>query len=156
MFESVDLDEALKLDHQLCFVLYALSRRMTQLYRPLLEPLGLTYPQYLVMLVLWEHDRQAGDAGQGMSVKLIGERLMLDTGTLTPLLKRLQTHGLIQRNRSEQDERTVLILLTEQGRDLRNKAKSVPVQMLCQSGIPIEQLAQVREQLKVLLENLAK
>src|SRR3954471_19467130 len=108
----------LKLDRQLCFLLYGASRAVTQLYQPLLAPLGLTYPQYLVMLVLWEHD--------GASVKDVGHRLGLDSGTLTPLLKRLAAQGLVTRRRDDDDERVVRIDLTADGKKLRAKAKSVP------------------------------
>ena len=101
----------LALDAQLCFALYSASLAMTKLYKPLLDRLGLTYPQYLVMLVLWEED--------AMSVKEIGERLFLDSGTLTPLLKRLEAAGLVKRTRSTEDERQVIVALTPQGEGLK-------------------------------------
>src|SRR6187200_246404 len=97
-------DQALALDNQLCFALYSSSLAMTKLYKPLLDPLGLTYPQYLVMLVLWE--------GDGVTVSELGQRLMLDSGTLTPLLKRLESAGVLQRLRDVADERRVLVRLT--------------------------------------------
>src|SRR5512137_2710947 len=103
-------DDWLLLDHQLCFALYSASLAMTKLYKPLLDPLGLTYPQYLVMLVLWE--------GDGLTVSQLGERLALDSGTLTPLLKRLETARLVQRLRDSADERRVLLQLTATGRAL--------------------------------------
>jgi DNA-binding MarR family transcriptional regulator len=112
--------EALRLDNQLCFALYAASRAMVRMYLPLLDPLGLTYPQYLVMLVLWEDD--------GLTVKRLGERLYLDSGTLTPLLKRLEQAGFVSRRRSPADEREVRIALTEAGRALREPALGVPGQ----------------------------
>jgi len=111
-------DQALLLDNQLCFLVYRLHRGITDLYRPVLQSLGLTYPQYLVMLVLWEED--------GLSVHRIGERLSLDSGTLSPLLKRLETAGLIARARSSVDERSVEISLTGAGGALRERAREVP------------------------------
>lgn len=109
---------ALKLDNQLCFAIYACSREITKLYQPYLEKLGVTYSQYLVLIVLWEREE--------CTVKELGEALYLDSGTLTPLLKRLQNAGLIDRKRSTQDERKVLISLTTEGIALREKALSVP------------------------------
>ncbi|MGG1616926.1 MarR family winged helix-turn-helix transcriptional regulator [Paenibacillus sp. NRS-1782] len=109
---------ALKLDNQLCFAIYACSREITKLYQPYLENIGVTYSQYLVLIVLWEREE--------CTVKELGEALYLDSGTLTPLLKRLQNAGLIDRKRSTQDERKVLISLTPEGSALREKAQSVP------------------------------
>lgn len=114
--------EQLKLENQLCFPLYALSKEITRQYTPFLAALDLTYPQYLVMLVLWEHDAQ--------TVNQIGAKLHLDSGTLTPLLKRLQTKNLITRERSQADERTVLISLTDLGKNLAHQACSIPQQMV--------------------------
>lgn len=108
----------LALSNQLCFRAYALSRHITAMYQPLLKKLGLTYPQYLVMLVLWE-------SGE-ISVKHMGEQLMLDSGTLTPLLKRMEEAGLLQRRRSSEDERVVLISLTDKGKKLKSKAAGIP------------------------------
>lgn len=115
-------DSALRLDNQLCFALYSASLAMTKLYKPLLEPLGITYPQYLVMLVLWESD--------GVMVSEIGERLFLDSGTLTPLLKRLETAGLLTRLRDADDERRVRIKLTAAGRALKRQAAEIPACIL--------------------------
>lgn len=115
-------DETLKLDHQLCFPLYAASNLLTRAYRPLLQELDLTYPQYLVMLVLWERAPQ--------TVGEISARLYLDTGTLTPLLKRTEAKGLIARQRDSQDERRVQVTLTDQGEALRERARSVPLAMV--------------------------
>lgn len=112
------MHDQLKLSNQLCFPLYTISKEITRRYTPLLEPLNLTYPQYLVMLVLWEFGE--------LSVSEIGEKLHLDSGTLTPLLKRLQTKGLVERTRSQKDERSVTISLTEQGKLLENKAIDIP------------------------------
>ena len=113
--------EAMKLDNQLCFPLYAAARHVTGLYTPALKPLGLTYTQYLVFLVLWEQD--------GVAVGEIGERLMLDNGTLSPLLKKLEQAGYVERQRSLEDERVVVVTLTETGRALQEKAKDVPGQV---------------------------
>jgi MarR family transcriptional regulator, organic hydroperoxide resistance regulator len=111
-------DAALLLENQLCFALYSTSLAMSKVYRKLLSQLDLTYPQYLVMLVLWEQD--------GLTVSAIGERLFLDSATLTPLLKRLEAAGLVRRARDARDERQVIVSLTEQGRQLKAKARAVP------------------------------
>ena len=118
---TYDPAEALKLDNQLCFPLYAAARRVTGLYTPYLKELGLTYTQYIVLLVLWEHD--------GLSLGEIGDRLSLDSGTLTPLCKKLETAGLIERRRSEQDERSVRITLTDAGRTLKERAAEIPLKV---------------------------
>ena len=136
----------LALDNQLCFSLYSASLAMTKLYKPLLDPLGLTYPQYLVMLVLWEHD--------DVMVSTIGERLHLDSGTLTPLLKRLEASGLLQRERSAEDERRVHVRLTPQGRKLRSKVIQVPQQVFAASGCGLSQLSQLTRQLQRLRDTL--
>ena len=115
-----------RLEDQLCFAVYQAGHAFTRLYRQVLAELGLTYPQYLVMLVLWERD--------GLSVKALGERLMLDSGTLTPLLKRLEAAGLVTRRRSREDERQVVLLLTEQGDALRAKGRCVPGEMAAAIG----------------------
>jgi DNA-binding MarR family transcriptional regulator len=136
----------LLLDQQLCFALYAASRSVTGLYRPLLEPLGLTYPQYLVMLVLWEQD--------GLSVRELGQRLQLDSGTLTPLLKRLQAAGLVDRQRRTQDEREVEIRLTVAGLALRERASDVPKCMAQRLQLSLEQMQTLRDELKRLTRQL--
>jgi DNA-binding MarR family transcriptional regulator len=136
----------LALDHQLCFALYSASLAMTKLYKPLLAPLGLTYPQYLVMLVLWE--------GDGPTVSQVGERLALDSGTLTPLLKRLQTAGLIQRQRDSADERRVLLQLTPQGRALRSRALAVPPQVAQASGCELSELGALTARLRTLRQQI--
>ncbi len=118
---ETDYREAMKLANQLCFPLYAAARNVTGLYTPRLKPLGLTYTQYIVFLVLWEKD--------GISVTEIGERLMLDNGTLSPLLKKLERSGYIERRRSSEDERVVVITLTEAGKALQEKAKDIPYQV---------------------------
>jgi DNA-binding MarR family transcriptional regulator len=132
----------LRLEDQLCFALYAASRAVVQAYGPLLEPLGLTYPQYLAMLVLWEDD--------AINVKTLGERLHLDSGTLTPLLKRLEARGLVERRRARSDERVVEIHLTAAGRALRRKATSVPRELLCKSQLSLDQLVRLRDELQKL------
>lgn len=114
-------DEALRLDRQLCFPLYAAARRITGLYQPFLKPLGLTYTQYVTLLCLWEED--------GVTVGALGDRLFLDSGTLTPLLKKLEQRGLVTRERSPEDERTVLIRLTEEGQAFKEKARDIPRQV---------------------------
>ncbi len=113
-----DYREAMKLANQMCFPLYAAARNVTSLYTPYLKPLGLTYTQYIVFLVLWEKD--------GVPVSEIGERLMLDNGTLSPLLKKMEQAGYVTRRRSAEDDRVVLITLTEKGRVLQEEAKDIP------------------------------
>lgn len=161
VLDALDSDETLKLENQLCFVLYGLSRKITGLYRPLLDELGLTYPQYLVMLVLWEAFPSSPETSAelplevdgeiGVPVKYLCEKLLLDTGTLTPLLKRLEASNLVERRRSAKDERAVLISLTQQGRALKQKAKTVPVQLLCNSKLPIHELGPLQKELRKLL-----
>jgi DNA-binding MarR family transcriptional regulator len=136
----------LHLDEQLCFALYAASRAMTARYRPMLDELGLTYPQYLAMLVLWEKD--------GLGVGDMGERLALDSGTLTPLLKRLERAGLIQRTRRLSDERAVEITLTDAGRALRARAEAVPEKIFCHLGLPVADITRLRAELKALTAQL--
>ncbi|HYJ97327.1 MAG TPA: MarR family transcriptional regulator [Burkholderiaceae bacterium] len=136
----------LKLDHQLCFALYSASLAMTKFYKPLLDPLGLTYPQYLVMLVLWEGDR--------ITVSQLGERVALDSGTLTPLLKRLEASDLVRRLRDTADERRVLLQLTPVGRALKSKAMAVPESMACASGCALDELAALTARLKALRDQI--
>ncbi|MFH9202199.1 MarR family winged helix-turn-helix transcriptional regulator [Streptomyces anulatus] len=129
--------ELLRLDHQVCFSLHAASRAFGGFYRQALKDLGLTYSQYLVMLVLWEHGPQ--------SVKDIGERLHLDSGTLSPLLKRLETAGLVRRERSREDERSVVIDLTDEGARLRDRALSVPRGVLAATGLSLDEVLGLQE-----------
>jgi DNA-binding MarR family transcriptional regulator len=136
----------LQLDNQVCFALYSASLAMTKLYKPLLESIGLTYPQYLVMLVLWEQD--------GLTVSELGERLYLDSGTLTPLLKRLETGGNLRRERDAEDERRVRISLTEAGRALRDKAEAIPPCVLESSQCTLPELVALTSQLKTLRDRL--
>ncbi|MFJ1707023.1 MarR family winged helix-turn-helix transcriptional regulator [Kitasatospora sp. NPDC088346] len=134
-------------DDQLCFALYAASRAVTTRYRPLLEPLGLTYPQYLVLLVLWQDDT--------VPIKDIGSALQLDYGTLTPLIKRLESAGLVRRERRPDDERTVLVTLTDQGRDLHTRARTVPAAMGTAMGLTPPQFEQARALLRLLTTNVS-
>ena len=136
-----------RLDHQLCFALYSSSLVMTKLYKPVLAPLGLTYPQYLVLLVLWETDH--------VMVSELGERLFLDSGTLTPLLKRMETAGLLTRTRAVDDERRVIVGLTASGRALRRKAEGVPLQVGCATGCKLDELTALTRQLHALRGNVA-
>lgn len=138
--------DALRLDHQLCFALYSASLAMTKLYKPLLEPLGLTYPQYLAMLALWEND--------GLTVSELGERLFLDSGTVTPLLKRLESADLVLRQRDAQDERRVLVWLTDAGRALRRKAASVPGCVLDASQCQVGEVLALTRQVQTLRDRL--
>ena len=136
----------LALDNQFCFALYSTSLALTKSYKPLLEKIGLTYPQYLVMLVLWQQDH--------ILVKDIGELLFLDSGTLTPLLKRMELADLIQRQRDSEDERQVRIDLTRHGKQLRNAAKEIPEKILCASGKQAKELQKLRQQLNELRRSL--
>ncbi|NHZ40168.1 MULTISPECIES: MarR family winged helix-turn-helix transcriptional regulator [Massilia] len=138
----------LALENQFCFALYSASHAMTKTYKPMLDRLGLTYPQYLVMLVLWEQD--------AILVKDIGARLFLDSGTLTPLLKRLEANGLLSRNRDPHDERQVRIVLTAQGQALRVQAEAIPEQVLCASGQELAALGRMRSELSGVRDDLFK
>jgi MarR family transcriptional regulator, organic hydroperoxide resistance regulator len=140
-------DEALQLDNQLCFALYSASLAMTKLYKPLLADMGLTYPQYLVMLALWETD--------GQSVSSLGERLALDSGTLTPLLKRMEGSGLLTRLRDVQDERRVHITLTAAGRQLKRKAARIPGCVLSAAQCGVPELVSLTRQVKALRQRLS-
>ncbi|AQT61135.1 MarR family winged helix-turn-helix transcriptional regulator [Cellvibrio sp. PSBB023] len=136
----------LQLDKQLCFALYSTSLAMTKLYKPLLEKLGLTYPQYLVMLILWE--------GDGLALKDIAEQLHIDSGALTPVIKRLETQGLLQRQRQADNERTLEIGLTPAGRALREQAQAVPLAVGVACATPEAEIHALREQLQQLRKNL--
>jgi DNA-binding MarR family transcriptional regulator len=139
-------ESLLQLDHFFCFQLYAASRALTGLYRPLLEPLGLTYPQYLVMVVLWEKE--------SLNVRQLGERLFLDSGTLTPLLKKLEGQGLVLRQRSSTDERQVIIGLTPRGRALRESAESIPATLLCQLNMSEGEAGRFHQTIRTFLSGL--
>jgi DNA-binding MarR family transcriptional regulator len=136
----------LRLDDQLCFPLYLASRLMVNAYRPLLDQLGVTYPQYLVLLVLWETD--------GLSVGRLGERLHLDTGTLTPLLKRMERLGLLARHRRGEDDRVVENWLTDKGKALKKKAANVPVTLLCNAKLSLDQMRSMKGVIEDLVEHL--
>jgi MarR family transcriptional regulator, organic hydroperoxide resistance regulator len=139
-------DLPLLLGNQLCFAVYSTAHAFNRFYKPLLDRLGLTYPQYLVMLVLWEQD--------GMSVKEIGERLFLDSGTLTPLLKRMETAGLVKRTRSSEDERQVIVALTPQGEGLKEKARSLPLSILAASQCSVAELVSLKNEVEALRDKL--
>jgi MarR family transcriptional regulator, organic hydroperoxide resistance regulator len=139
-------DRTLRLDNQFCFPLYAAARAMMQAYQPLLAKLGLTYPQYLVLMVLWEDD--------GRSVKELGGRLYLDSGTLTPLLKRLEEASLVRRARAGHDERVVEVFLTAEGKRLKKRAEEIPQEVLCRIGVPLEKVLRLRDDVKVLFSHL--
>lgn len=138
--------QQLKLDNQICFPVYALSREIVSRYRPLLDQLDITYPQYLVLLILWEHQEQ--------SVSQIGEKLYLDSGTLTPLLKRLEQKKLVTRSRSKEDERIVKIKLTSEGQSLQKKAASIPKQLFEDMKVPEEELKQLKTTIEKILTTL--
>lgn len=140
--------DPLALENQFCFALYSTSLAMTKAYKPFLEKLGLTYPQYLVMLVLWQQDN--------VLVKSIGEQLFLDSGTLTPLLKRLEASSLVARTRDETDERQVRITLTREGRALKKRAQGIPAQIMCASGQPAETLIGLHAQLASIRDDLIR
>lgn len=139
---ATEKDVALFLDNQLCFALYAASLAMTKVYRPLLEPLGLTYPQYIVMLALWEHGE--------LSAGGLGERVALDSGTLVPLIRKLKALGLVERQRSASDDRSVLISLTPAGAQLRERAHAVPAHIGCAVKYTPEQGLALVQSLKSL------
>jgi DNA-binding MarR family transcriptional regulator len=139
-------DDLLRLSNQMCFAVYSTAHALNRVYKPLLEPLGLTYPQYLVMLVLWE--------GDGVTVKEIGARLRLDSGTLTPLLKRLESAGHLRRTRDSADERQVRIALTDKGRALKERAQDVPRGLLNASGCSANEVTALREELTRLRDQL--
>ena len=138
---------AQKLSNQLCFAAYSFAHALNRAYKPLLDPYRLTYPQYLVMLVLWEEDER--------TVKEIGERLKLDSGTLTPLLKRLEATGYVARRRDTRDERQVIVTLTEAGRTLSAAAAHVPMDLGCAMGGDFGEIADLRERLIALRDRLA-
>ena len=140
-----DYHEIMKLNNQLCIPLYAAARNVTSLYTPWLKPLGLTYTQYITLLVLWEKD--------GVSVSEIGSKLMLDNGTLSPMLKKMEQSGYIERNRSKDDDRVVIITLTQKGIDLQEQAKDIPEKVGSCIDLPIEKARELYDLLYELLEN---
>jgi DNA-binding MarR family transcriptional regulator len=140
------MSDAQKLDNQLCFALYAASRAVTSAYQPALDALDLTYPQYLVLMVLWEED--------GARVSRIGERLFLDSATLTPLLKRLAARDLVERRRSQQDERVVEVYLTAEGKRMKRRAADVPTHLFERSQLSARDLGALRNNLQRLTKTL--
>lgn len=146
MHKIVQMNENLKLSNQLCFPIYCLSKEIISAYRPFLEAMDITYSQYLVLIVLWEFEQ--------LSVKEIGEKLDLDSGTLTPLLKRLETKNIVTRNRSTEDERMVLIALTSKGIELREKATCIPQQLMNQVQLTNEEQTQLKTIINKILQNL--
>jgi DNA-binding MarR family transcriptional regulator len=146
MSEDQVNDSWLRLDNQICFALHAASRAFNALYRDALQELGLTYPQYLVMLVLWEHDE--------LGVKQIGEQLRLDSGTLSPLLKRLEANGLVVRERSTQDERSVTVRPTAAGAALREQAARLPARVSAATGLDLAEITDLRDRINRLTATL--
>ncbi|MEJ6475023.1 MarR family winged helix-turn-helix transcriptional regulator [Pseudoalteromonas piscicida] len=132
----------LNLDQQICFKLYAASRQVTRLYQPILKEVGLTYPQYIVLLILWEQD--------GQPIKEIGERAKLNSNTLTPLLNRLEQHGLVNRKKNSDDERQTFIYLTQTGRALEQSCACIPAKMVSKAGLSMEQIQQLSQALDIL------
>lgn len=144
---TVEHDEAsLLLENQACFSLYSAANAMVRAYRPVLDTLDLTYPQYLAMMVLW--------SGDGISVKALGEKLHMDSGTTTPLLKRMEAKGLVRRERCKQDERSCLLRLTDTGRDLKNQARDIPKSMACKSCISEEDSQELKRLCDMLRRGL--
>jgi DNA-binding MarR family transcriptional regulator len=139
-------DELLKLDNQLCFSLYAASKALVSAYKPLLDPLGITYTQYLTLLALWEED--------GVTIKHLSHRMHLDSGTLSPLIKRLEASGLVYRDRDPADERRVLVFLTEDGRQLKTRALEIPMKAYEKSGLTPERVRLLKEELTALTAHL--
>lgn len=136
--------ECLKLSNQLCFPLYACSREMIKLYKPFLDKLGLTYTQYITMMVLWEH--------KAMTVKTLGQELYLDSGTLTPLLKKLEEKGLVTRRRSDQDERSLIVTITPSGEAMKDQALHIPAEMTKCVNLPKEEIRELYRMLHQMLE----
>lgn len=136
----------LKLENQICFKIYSAEREITKLYRNLLEELGVTYPQYLVLLVLWEE--------KSVTVKELGQKLFLDSGTLSPMLKRMEGNNLIERRRSLEDERTVIISLTKKGEELKEKAQCIPSKLLENLSIEMKELKNLNQTLSTILNRI--
>lgn len=138
--------DILKLDNQLCFALYACSREVIKLYKPALDKLGITYTQYVTLLSLWEQDN--------ITVKDLGSKLYLDSGTLTPLLKKLESMNIVERVRDKEDERNVYIKLTSDGMEMKEKVLEIPKQVFCSTGLSLEEAIELKNKLKQLLSNL--
>ncbi len=146
MRSAPSTDDLLRLDNQLCFAVYSTSLAMTRLYKPLLDKLKLTYPQYLVMMALWERD--------GLMVSELGERLSLDSGTLTPLLKRLEANGLVARLRDVADERRVRVTLTSAGRRLKGRAAGLPGCLMAATQCSVPELIALTQQIQQLRDRI--
>ena len=142
----VHKNDILKLDNQLCFAVYAFSREITNQYKPMLHELGLTYPQYLVLLVLWQHKEQ--------TVNQLGEQLRLDSGTLTPLLKRMEQKGVLTRTRSESDERVVMVSLTTKGKAMKTKAQCIPEKLAQSLNMSVKEVMQLQKTIRKILTNI--
>lgn len=143
--------EQLKLENQLCFPVYAASRLITRKYQPHLDKLGITYPQYLVMMLLWEHEE--------MAVNDIAKKLILNTNTITPLLKRMESQKLVQRSRSAEDERKVMVKLTTDGKNMREQAVAIPTQLsqeLLEGPLGLEELIHLKQSLDTLIQQLSR
>jgi DNA-binding MarR family transcriptional regulator len=143
-----EMNDNLLLEKQLCFRLYTLNKLMCRLYAPVLKPLGLTYPQYLAMLVLWQYD-------QGVSIKDLGTKLDLDSGTLSPLLKRMESQELLARVRQQKDERVVIIKLTKKGLELKKDAQHIPADMFSVTGLTLDKLQSLTGELDKLIDNIS-
>jgi DNA-binding MarR family transcriptional regulator len=141
---DIGMESNLRLENQLCFKIYSAEKKMTKLYRAYLDEIGITYPQYLVLLVLWEQD--------DLSVKELGEKLMLDSGTLTPMLKRMETNQLITRNRSKKDERVVVITLTQKGKAINQEVECIPSKFLEKVSLDTDDLQMLSNLLSKLVE----
>lgn len=140
------MKDPLLLDNQICFKIYTAEREITKLYRSLLEEIGVTYPQYLALLVLWEE--------KTISVKELGRKLFLDSGTLTPMLKRMEANGLVERKRSSEDERSVIITLTDKGLEMKEKAECVPTRLLERLEMDGDELSKLDQTLTTILDKL--
>ena len=145
---EMDEYENLKLNNQFCFSLYSLAKEITRLYKPFLDELGITYTQYITLLVLWEKD--------GINMNEIGDRVCLDSGTLTPLLKKLESNGFIERKRPKEDERNIIVTLTDKGKELKEKAVDIPKLMAEKTNIPIEEIVEERDRLKGLYKKIKR
>lgn len=137
--------DILKLDNQLCFSLYVCSKEIIRKYKPLLDPYGLTYTGYIIMMALWEED--------DVTIKNLGKKLFLDSGTLTPLLKKLEQQGYISRNRSQKDERNVYVSLTKKGKDFQETALSIPKDLICSMGLDMKDGLRLLDELHIMMKN---
>lgn len=144
--KNVDKDETIKLDNQLCFSFYAISREIIKLYKPILDKFNLTYTQYITMLVLWEEEE--------ITFKRLGERLHLDSGTLTPVVKKLQSMDLVTKNRTKEDDRVVLVKLTDKGKELKSVITEVPKELACKINIDNKDYFELRNVLRNVLDIL--